>query len=339
MKQHKRIFAILTILVCIACLFAGCAEKESATTAAPTTTKLDNAGPVEYKLNTTMYCTTIKAKDLSITNQYETKLDAAVVEDPDGNHSFDLNLSLTDDVWWDFTHAGNTFTMQHEELDLPYYCAKGDIYQPGLDGYIPCDFAVDFEKEYFIYKESTDPAFYYVVASSDPDVDPMEILEHFSMYLRLYDHGTNADAKTTDFYYDISGTWFSEDGAVLGDTNLYVTGTLPAEYEDGDEVELELNFIWPKNSGYRNEGSMTYTAQVDILAEHHNFPNFHGEGTLYNSETNEQISFVYNIFPYELTVIIYMDGQYLICRLVDTTHEELQNSLNYYKDFIFTTAP
>ena len=78
MKQHNWIFTILVILVCIACLFAGCVEKESASTTTPTTTTLDNAGPVEHKLNATMHCTTIKAEDLSISNQYEAELNAAV---------------------------------------------------------------------------------------------------------------------------------------------------------------------------------------------------------------------------------------------------------------------
>lgn len=323
---------LLAILLFTSAIFGFSGCKNTSTTSA---TPLGQDVSTLKTLASKMYCTTIMAKDKSVAGQLETEVDATVTNDEEGNTSLALKLTLTDDLWYDFTNSGNSFKVQHEELGLPYYCAKAYIYQSASGGYAPYDFAVDFEKGYLIFKESTNITTFYVVASSDPEVDPMEITEHFATFFRIYDYNALNEEPVTDFYFDLYGTWLSEDCEVLGEMDFYVTGTLPEKYKDGDEVEMELNFIWPESSGYRNEGKITYTGRVDVFEDHHNHPNFHGMGTLYNSQTGEQISFVYNIFPYDFTVIMYLNGQYLIGNLRQTT--QARSQLNYYKEFIFTT--
>lgn len=338
MKRMAGIFAVILLFTTAVLSIAGC-EKTT-----PTETTQQQAVPSVHTMVSTMYCTVITPDENQIERQFEAELDVVVIEHPKGNHSFDMRLDIVDEFWYDFTHSENKFLLQHEELDLPYYCAKASIYSPGLDGYGGYDFAVDFEKRYMIYKESTNITPYYVVASADPDVDPMQIAEHFSRFFQIYDYSRFDGAAVTDFYFDLYGTWLKEDGERfgktnfenLGEMNFYITGTLPEAYNSGDEVEMELNFIWPEGSGYRNEGTMTYTGRVDVFEKQRNSPNFHGTGTLYDTETNEQIIFSYNIFPYDSTVIIYMNGQYLVGNLRYTS--QVNSRLNYYLDFIFTTS-
>ena len=303
------------------------------TTVPPTTEPQPDVRDVKT-LASDMHYSMILTKDLSLAGQYVGEADLTVTEFDDNSVSLEGTLSLSDDFWYDFTHPGNIFDVQHEELGLPYYCAKALIYQPGLDGYLYYDFAVDIEKGYLIYKESANITQYYVVASCDPNVDPLQIVEHFSMFLHIYDHTSADTGIVTDFYYDNSGVWISENDEILGEMPLYITGTLPAEYEDGDNVEMELNFIWPESTGYRNEGLMTYTGGVDIFEKVHEYINFHGTGTLYDTKTNEQIPFSYNIFPLYETVIIHVNGNYLFCVPWDTSNAV--SKLNYYKEFIFT---
>ena len=334
--------AICMVLVCAliaGCVAAGPTSTQSdppatTTTTPPTTTQSKQDVTAVKTLASNMYCTTILAEDQSEAGQFEAALDLTVTEHTDSSVSLECALALADDVWYDFTDSGNSFTVQHEELGLPYYCAKAHIYQPVSDGYAPYDFAVDVEKGYLIFKLSANVTTSYVVASSDPKVDPMEIVEHFAQFFKIYD-GTFMDTGIkTDFYFDLYGAWISENGEILGEMPFYVTGKLPEVYEDGDTVEMELNFIWPETFGYRNEGTMTYTGTVNIFENHHGHPNFHGTGTLYDLDTNEPISFAYNIFPLDMTVIIYVNGQYLINYL--RTPSQIESRLSYYKEFIFT---
>ena len=338
--------AICMVVICAmvaGCVAAGPTSAQSdPTTTTPTTTTPPNTtvpGTTAPQLDvqdvktlvSNMYCSSILVEDLSVAGQVERELNLTITEYTDGSISWEMTLPLTDDCWYDFAHSGNFFTVEHEELGLPYYCAKAHIYQPVLDAYLPYDFAVDLDMGYMIFKLSSNVFDSYVVASSDPGVDPLQIAEHFSEFFQIYDH-----TDEMNFYFDMHGAWISENGGILGEMPFYVAGKLPDVYEDGDTVEMELNFIWPESSGYRNEGAMTYTATVNIFAEHHGYPNFHGTGTLYDSDTNEPVSFVYNIFPEDLTVIIYVNGQYLINYSRGTT--QIEARLNYFKEFIFTDS-
>lgn len=285
-------------------------------------------------LASNMHFSVVIAEDLHIESQYEAEVALTVTEYTDGSFSMDLAFTLAENEKVDLSATDNTITVQHEELGLPYYCAKASIYQPELDGYVPCDFAVDIDMGYLIFKESTSRMSYYIVASTDPTVDPLQIAEHFSMFFQIYDHTHSDTSVRTNLYFDLYGTWISEDGEILGTMPFYINGKLPEEYADGSTVDLELNFIWPKSFAYRNEGTLTCTGSVNIFEDHHGHPNFHGTGTLFDSETNRQIPFAFNIFPMDSTVIIYMNGQYLIG--IPREMSQMDAMLNYYKAFIFT---
>ena len=341
--------AICMVLVCA--LIAGCVaagptsaqNNPPVTTPTTPTTQPNTTAPNATQpqmdvqsvktLASDMHFSIVKGNDLSQMNQFEGKLDLTVTEYTNGSVSMECVLPLTDGLGLDFTNPGNTFTVQHEELGLPYYCATASIYQSALDGYAGFSFAVDLDKGYMIFMQSANIMLYYVVASVDPAVDPLQIAEHFSMFFKLYDYSYVDTGIVTDFYYDYSGVWISENDEILGEMPIYITGTLPAEYEDGDNVQMELNFIWPQSSGYRNEGPMTYTGAVDISKENHH-PNFYGTGTLYDSNTKEQITFSYNIFPLDGVVILHINGKYLLSVPWDTSQAVAR--LNYYKKFIFT---
>lgn len=276
-----------------------------------------------------MQFSTILTKDLSIESQYEAAVSLTVTEYID--ESISLELVFGSDKG---NHPNNLLQLQHEELGLPYYCAKAHIYFPEINGYAPYDVAVDIDMGYMILKASTNIMSCYVVASVDPTIDPLQIAEHFSIFFEIYDHTHIDTGIRTKLYFDLFGTWITDTGEIMGTMPFYITGKLPESYEDGSTMEIELNFIWPDSFGYRNEGAMTCTVTVNVFEEHHGHPNFHGTGTLYDVETNEQVPFAYNIFPMDSTVIIYVNGQYLIG--ISREMSQMDSMLNYYKAFIFT---
>lgn len=333
MKNNKRLICVLS-LVLIAVLLAGCA---AAGGQGDSTSLQTQPTPVVQELKTTMYCTEIRVEDSSIEAQFEAEVELTVVENGEDGDTFDLEMTMDRETSLDFDYPDNHFIIQHEELGLPYYCVSAAIYHPVTDGYMSCDFAVDLEKEYMIFKISADETLSYIVASSAPDVNPQKIAEHFDLFFDISDYRTMDGENIKDIYFDLYGTWLTEDCQKLEDMPFYLTGTLPTEYESGDTVEMELNFIWPVSSGFRNEGMMTYAGTVDVQEKHHGNPNFHGNGTLYDTNTNESVIFYYNIFPYDASVVIYMNGQYLMCNLRYTSQTDSQ--LNYYKEFIYTTDP
>ena len=49
-----------------------------------------------------------------------------------------------------------------------------------------------------------------------------------------------------------------EEGQLQDEFSFSLQGILPLEFEHQSSVDLELNFIWPESSGYRNEGMQIY---------------------------------------------------------------------------------
>ena len=84
-----------------------------------------------------------------------------------------------------FDHKDVAFQIMNEDQGLPYYCAHGYLYNNDVHGPIPFVFAIDFQKEYFILKPNGNISD-CLIASTDPNADPLEIHAHFSRFLELY---------------------------------------------------------------------------------------------------------------------------------------------------------
>lgn len=182
----KRMIALCLVIAMLFC-FAGCDTQPATSDTQPT-----QDSPIEHKLDSTMYFTQIAPADGEIITSFEADVKLVITENPDGSCSFDCTMPLSDDSFYDFAHPDNTFEVQHTDQNLPYYCAKARIYMPATNGFTFYDFAVDTEKGYLIFKLSLagNLEHYYVVASSDPNAEPLEIAEYFSAFFQLYDYSS-----------------------------------------------------------------------------------------------------------------------------------------------------
>ena len=66
--------------------------------------------------------------------------------------------------------------------DVDYFGATCFSYDRVEDELITQRYALDLVKEYFVIQWSSDPNL-YLVASTDPDVDPSSIMEHFELFI------------------------------------------------------------------------------------------------------------------------------------------------------------
>ena len=168
MRKHILLFVI------VAMLFTGCISQR----------------PTE--LNTTMHSTTIYVPAEKLSTKFDADLQFSVTENAEGTSDVSVHLDipdvksyiLSDIIYLDFQHEKNSFELIYADEDLPYYCIKATIFDPTTDAFSSSFMAIDTEKEYMIFS-FTDVTYCYVVASSDPDVDPYAIEEHFERFIEL----------------------------------------------------------------------------------------------------------------------------------------------------------
>lgn len=99
----------------------------------------------------------------------------------------------------------------------------------------------------------------------------------------------------------LHGTWVTGSGEVQKKEgiDLSVSGKVPLEYEPQGVVELEMDFVWPETSGFRNEGKMNYSGSGDIADAHNGQAIYHGGGWLYEPATNKSTSLSFTLCPDE----------------------------------------
>lgn len=101
------------------------------------------------------------------------------------------------------------------------------------------------------------------------------------------------------------------DGEIQSELSFSLQGMLPTEFEHQYTVEMNLNFIWPESSRYRNDGMQTYTGGAEY-ATHNCQPIYHGGGILYSNNQNSSHIMRYTIFPAEEYIVLKIDDQYLV---------------------------
>ena len=278
------------------------------------------------QLSATVYWTSIRVYDGTLSTPTSTELNVSITRDADGLETLSLDPGFADQSSYDFHDPKNNLTIQHTDPALPYYHAIGPVYQPLLDGYSHIDFMIDFEKGYILLQARTIPAMSYTVASTDPATDPFDILEHFIRHQdpELYPMPQRADVH---FCYDLSGTWLDAEGRSLEQMDFRLIGNLAPNGGFNDDIDRNLLFVWPENFGYENAEPVS---EAITLTKQEDGNNFHGIGLLRNTQTNALVSFVFNIFPQDEIVILEMDGKFL----VSSTHSDLNASatLSAYTD-------
>lgn len=174
-SEKQRLFILLCGLVCISLILAGCAPAIS-----------PPQQPGIHTLNTTVHCTIIPNNGGIERREFDAELNFSVnvVESEKDEVSF--SMTTPDDWKYDFMQPNRVFYSLHEDENLPYFCFSTRYQQTTTHIDFPFVMAVDTEAGYFVAKINANYTEWYLVASVDEDVDPNDILDHFSAFLDLY---------------------------------------------------------------------------------------------------------------------------------------------------------
>ena len=152
----------------------GCQQKQSSASSDPKVLSLDKE----------VYCTLL-SDDRLIVKTYTSNLDVTVQDYSNEKDTVDIFMDGPLYRNHTFDHKDVAFQIMNEDQGLPYYCAHGYLYNNDVHGPIPFVFAIDFQKEYFILKPNGNTSD-CLIASTDPNADPLEIHAHFSRFLEIY---------------------------------------------------------------------------------------------------------------------------------------------------------
>lgn len=114
---------------------------------------------------------------------------------------------------------------------------------------------------------------------------------------------------------NLHGVWVTADGTVQNEqdgVDFSICGTLPTEYDLYSNVEMKLNFIWPDNFTYPNEGTQTYAGGANPADKHENQSIYHGGKYVYSPELHDSIFLSYTICPEEGFAVIHVGDRYLV---------------------------
>lgn len=138
--------------------------------------------PNKYELSTTMYFTSLSGQP-KILKQYEAKVSCEITDYRSDQVSIDIYIEFPEDAGLSFIDDSCSFTIHKE--DLPYYCAKGELFSKSTDSLFDYWLAVDPQHDYLIFM--TPGSSGCLVASTDPNLDPLLIRRHFSDFRNFCD--------------------------------------------------------------------------------------------------------------------------------------------------------
>lgn len=117
---------------------------------------------------------------------------ASVQDHEDKTATLNTRIVATDKFRYFFNSSNNPtdhtehLSTNRKYFDHPYYVYSEFQYDTVGNTSIRADIAIDFEKEYMIINWHDDQDL-YLVASTDPNTDPQEILAHFEGFIAEYD--------------------------------------------------------------------------------------------------------------------------------------------------------
>lgn len=144
--------------------------------------------PMIHNVNTIMYCTTVST-DGAILEEYTARLVLSITDYEQDEDYINITLPLSQNFQYTTDHESVSFTIEHEDKNLPYYCMTAYLYHPKTDTLSSFDFAVDIEKQCMILKPTSNEEEFYVVASSNRFIPHYSITNYFEQFLDLYYHG------------------------------------------------------------------------------------------------------------------------------------------------------
>ena len=273
------------------------------------------------QLASSIYVTNIYASDGRLGSPTAGDLELTLTRYADGQEAVSMDMTYIEDLFYrepNFQDPRNSFSMQRIDPELSIYYVDATVHLSEDNGSHYFDFFIDLDKEWLLIRPNMVPAFSYTVASADPADNPYDILAYFLPYLEahfppwegldepMYPIPERAEQH---FCYELTGTWLDADGQVAERMDFRLVGNLTDKVYMNDDLERNLLFLWPEGFGYENAEPVSESITLTVQEAG---PNYHGVGLLRDTKTDELVTYWFNIFPEDETVVIGMDGRWLV---------------------------
>lgn len=227
---------ICTLLLCFLLLSSGCSTNHSyASFDAPT-------------LKTTMYCSYILLNQ-SIYRQFEAHFSAIIMDKDASRDTISLFIALPSDWRYSFEDNAISYGLTHDIGAQSYLQANGYLYDTLSGNTTPHVLALDLEAGYFILKLDARTQ-NCLVGSTQPDVDPFAILEHFTGFIEPTESYSEEELldilEKTSTETDLDGDGLSDFIEIYLGSNRYHRDTDDDGVSDYDEFCVTgTNVLYP----------------------------------------------------------------------------------------------
>lgn len=136
--------------------------------------------PDQYELVTTMYFSTVTGQP-KVQEQFAANVRLFITDYHSDQAAITVHIDFPEEIGISFDAVPTEFTI--DKQDLPYYIAHGDLFYTNWDSTVLHTIAVDPEEDYMILYDGGTGC---IVASRDPDANPLLIRQHFQDFLEHY---------------------------------------------------------------------------------------------------------------------------------------------------------
>ena len=144
-----------------------------------------------------------------------------------------------------------------------------------------------------------------------------------------------ASASDNKIDWNLSGVWVNKDGTVRADRSqldISVSGTLPLEFENREQVEMDLAFTWPNGIVQHNDDQKKYIGHAQYADKHKNQAFYLVSTWLYYTDRNDFTSISFLICPDEGFIVAHLGDDYLVAST--NTNADPAEIFAFYKTYV-----
>jgi hypothetical protein len=189
-RARISLFAAAVLVLC--CFLGGCVETP------PVDPVTEPSNPITTEFNLVLVGQVVDVNG-NITNHYRKTIDISIrgtrTDNAEGYDELELEFTFSDNYRYMIPQISTvSFSSDSRYIPLDYDVCMGYGYDKVENAPAAVMFALDAEREYLILEWEADEG-EYLVASSDPDTTPAEILEHFREYLEKFSYGRHENGN------------------------------------------------------------------------------------------------------------------------------------------------
>lgn len=201
MKLLKQILSI-TWVALLALTIAGCEHSGSSipqesvpqtsyTSSVPIDVPIHDTAT--HTLDTNMHAAIVSAEG-NVVEEFVITLQAAIYEHDTERDTIHIEVKPLSDFRYTLGSFKDIAYLDHEIAGLPYYCGQTFGLDKAEGFSVPAVYALDVDAAYIII-QWRNYSNYYLVASVNSSVSPVEIMEHFEQFQSLYSYSNQNNAS------------------------------------------------------------------------------------------------------------------------------------------------